>query len=57
MDILKVKGFEKVMERRNSLRTSIQGNVDLNDLKRHSILGEGQFGEVWLVSAVQAMMK
>ena len=51
MDITKVKGFEKVMERRNSLRASIQGNVDLDDLKRHSILGEGQFGEVWLVSA------
>ena len=51
MDITKVKGFEKVMEVRNSLRESIQGNVDLDDLKRRSILGEGQFGEVWLVTA------
>jgi hypothetical protein len=34
------------------LRTSVKKNVGLDDLERHSVLGEGQFGEVWLVSAV-----
>lgn len=33
------------------LRTAVKTNVMLDDLQRHSILGEGQFGEVWLVSA------
>ena len=51
MDVDMLSGFEQVMKRRSSLRESIQGNVGLNDLNRKSVLGEGQFGEVWLVSA------
>jgi hypothetical protein len=46
-----MKACSAIMERRTSVRTSIQGNVKLDDLERISILGEGQFGEVWLVSA------
>ena len=33
------------------LRESAKRNVELDDLVRHSCLGEGQYGEVWLVSA------
>jgi hypothetical protein len=33
------------------LRTAVKKHLVLDDWKRHSILGEGQFGEVWLVSA------
>jgi len=33
------------------LRTAVKENVGLDDLERHSVLGEGQFGEVWLVSS------
>ena len=32
------------------LRSSVKAHVDLDDLERHSVLGEGQFGEVWLTS-------
>jgi len=35
----------------SGLRDSVKLNIALDDLKRHDILGEGQFGEVWLVSA------
>jgi hypothetical protein len=38
-------------DRRSTMRTSIQQSVKLNDLSRKSVLGEGQFGSVWLVSA------
>ena len=51
MDVDMLSGFEQIMKRRSSLRDSIQGNVGLKDLNRKSVLGEGQFGEVWLVSA------
>eukprot|EP00934_Nitzschia_sp_Nitz4_P005950 Nitzschia sp. Nitz4//scaffold21_size171442//80522//83295//NITZ4_002167-RA/size171442-processed-gene-0.161-mRNA-1//-1//CDS//3329542429//5940//frame0 len=33
------------------LRNTVKANVALDDFERHSVLGEGQFGEVWLVSA------
>jgi hypothetical protein len=33
------------------LRASVKKTVRLQDFERHSVLGEGQFGEVWLVSA------
>ncbi|CAJ1942794.1 unnamed protein product [Cylindrotheca closterium] len=33
------------------LRSVVKTNVQLADLEKHSVLGEGQFGEVWLVSA------
>jgi hypothetical protein len=33
------------------LRTVVKTNLVLDDWERHSVLGEGQFGEVWLVSA------
>ena len=36
---------------RDSLRSSVHGEESVESLKRHSVLGEGQFGEVWLVSA------
>lgn len=32
------------------LRTAVKKFLKLEDLERHSVLGEGQFGEVWLVS-------
>jgi hypothetical protein len=34
-----------------ALRDSVQDGVGLEDFERHSVLGEGQFGEVWLVTA------
>lgn len=34
------------------LRTAVKSTVTLDDFERHSVLGEGQFGEVWLVSAM-----
>jgi hypothetical protein len=34
-----------------ALRDSVHADVTLEDLERHSLLGEGQFGEVWLVTA------
>mmetsp|Transcript_31324 Transcript_31324/g.75754 ORF Transcript_31324/g.75754 Transcript_31324/m.75754 type:complete len:1421 (-) Transcript_31324:82-4344(-) len=36
---------------RNKLRRAVEANVGLDDLKKIKMLGEGQFGEVWLVSA------
>lgn len=33
------------------LRSAVKTNMKLGDLEKHSVLGEGQFGEVWLVSA------
>lgn len=33
------------------LRASVKRQVPLEALEKHSVLGEGQFGEVWLVSA------
>ena len=33
------------------LRESAKKNVELDDLEKHSPLGEGQYGDVWLVSA------
>lgn len=32
------------------IRQSVRANIGLNDLEKISLLGEGQFGEVWLVS-------
>ena len=36
---------------KNGLRHAVEANVKFEDLKRHDMLGEGQFGEVCLVSA------
>jgi serine/threonine protein kinase len=36
---------------KEKLRTAVKETVRLQDFERHSVLGEGQFGEVWLVSA------
>jgi Protein kinase domain len=33
------------------LRTTVRKTIGLDDLERIQVLGEGQFGEVWLVSA------
>jgi hypothetical protein len=43
--------ISQLLSRRASLRSTIHSNVTLNDLKKDSILGEGQFGEVWLVKS------
>jgi protein kinase A len=37
-------------QRQRTIRQSIQANVAFEDLEKISILGEGQFGEVWLVA-------
>jgi hypothetical protein len=36
---------------KGALRSAVSENVKLDQLEKHNILGEGQFGEVWLVSA------
>ena len=36
---------------KNGLRHAVEDNVKFEDLRRHDMLGEGQFGEVFLVSA------
>ena len=35
----------------SALRDTVCAEVALDDFERHSVLGEGQFGEVWLVTA------
>jgi hypothetical protein len=40
-----------VLQRREEVRISVRSNTKLEDLERISLLGEGQFGEVWLVAA------
>jgi CRP-like cAMP-binding protein len=35
---------------KDGLRKAIRDNVSFDDLEKHTVLGEGQFGEVWLVS-------
>jgi hypothetical protein len=35
---------------KESLRSSVRNSVPLDQLEKHSVLGEGQFGEVWLVT-------
>lgn len=35
---------------KDTLRKAVKAGIDLGDLQRHDVLGEGQFGEVWLVS-------
>lgn len=41
----------EIMKKRATVRDSVQTSVSLTDLKRHSMLGEGLFGQVWLVRA------
>jgi protein kinase A len=41
----------KLMHEREMIRNSLQTHIKLEDLERISVLGEGQFGEVWLVAA------
>ena len=41
----------EIMEARDEMRKLVKANVSLDDLERESILGEGLFGEVWLVRA------
>eukprot|EP00980_Cylindrotheca_fusiformis_P026268 scaffold15643_cov104-Cylindrotheca_fusiformis.AAC.4 len=41
-----------LMKRRSTIRESFKSNsVTMKDLKREDLLGEGEFGEVWLVKA------
>jgi CRP-like cAMP-binding protein len=44
-------GITELQIKRASIRASIAANVGLHDLRKDFILGEGQFGEVWLVKA------
>lgn len=37
-------------ESKETLRSSVKTTVPLRMIEKHSVLGEGQFGEVWLVS-------
>jgi hypothetical protein len=41
----------EIMKKRAFVRDSVQASVSLTDLNRHSMLGEGLFGQVWLVRA------
>jgi CRP-like cAMP-binding protein len=36
----------------DGLRNAVRKNIKIEQLERHNLLGEGQFGEVWLVSAL-----
>ncbi|KAL3926596.1 MAG: hypothetical protein SGARI_005555, partial [Bacillariaceae sp.] len=36
---------------KDGLRNAVKENIGMKQLSRHNVLGEGQFGEVWLVSA------
>ena len=40
-----------IMKQRMLMHNAIQSGVGLDDLERLSVLGEGEFGEVWLVQA------
>jgi protein kinase A len=40
-----------VLQRREEVRISVRSKIKFEDLERISLLGEGQFGEVWLVTA------
>ena len=40
-----------IMMRRAAIQEAVQSKVGLNDLEKISLLGGGQFGEVWLVQA------
>ncbi|KAG7357543.1 serine/threonine protein kinase [Nitzschia inconspicua] len=35
----------------DNLRKAVRDSINMDQLDRHHVLGEGQFGEVWLVSA------
>jgi hypothetical protein len=35
---------------KDGLRNAVRENIGMDQLDRHNVLGEGQFGEVWLVS-------
>jgi serine/threonine protein kinase len=46
------------IQRLNEIRSFVTANVALDDLERISVLGEGQFGEVWLCQAtIQTSME
>jgi protein kinase A len=40
-----------LLKKRAKLRNTVRSNVKLDDLEMISVLGDGEFGEVWLVSA------
>lgn len=41
-----------IMKRRSTIRESFKSNkISMDDLGRNELLGEGEFGEVWLVKA------
>jgi hypothetical protein len=40
------------LEERKDYSSIVDSNVQLNQLKRHTILGAGTFGQVWLVSKI-----
>mmetsp|Transcript_52013 Transcript_52013/g.125490 ORF Transcript_52013/g.125490 Transcript_52013/m.125490 type:complete len:914 (+) Transcript_52013:468-3209(+) len=37
---------------KDGLRRAVRSKIKLDQLERHNVLGEGQFGEVWFVSTV-----
>ena len=39
-----------IIKKREAIRKSLKSHVSADDLERISVLGEGQFGEVWLVA-------
>lgn len=46
-----------VLELRAMVKDAVESNIALEDLERIRLLGEGEFGEVWLVSADIPMKK
>ena len=44
-------GHSEFHRKREEVRVSVKSNIKLEDLEKISLLGEGQFGEVWLVAA------
>jgi protein kinase A len=40
-----------IMKKRQARRTAVESTLEFHDLEMLSVLGDGQFGEVWLVEA------
>jgi hypothetical protein len=40
-----------ILQKRTEVKTSVQATIALDNLEMISVLGEGEFGEVWLVAA------
>jgi serine/threonine protein kinase/CRP-like cAMP-binding protein len=48
---VEAKRASAFMEKRAAIHAAVQASIGLDDLERISVLGEGQFGEVWLCQA------